>query len=588
MTTAMANSLTYKLPANISDKLDQTLKSWSGGKVGQLWKKDAALWTGKDEAKWLDWLNLPEEELKKLGEYQSFADEVKGQFNHVLLLGMGGSSLAPEVFSITYGGAVPVVGAATSPSVSAGYPSLRILDSTDPQQIRNLTASVNFEKTLFVVSSKSGSTLEPNIYMAHFLALAKAKLGEKAASHFVAITDPGSKLEGFARAEKFRHIFHGLPGVGGRYSALSPFGVVPATLIGMDMPKFLAAALQTAQDCKESNAEKNPGVLLGAIMGSAALCGHDKLTIVTSPSIHDFGAWLEQLVAESTGKEGKAIIPVDLEELGDASVYGQDRLFVFVKLDGDKNADSVIEAKLSELAAAGHPVVTITLADKINLAAEFFRFEIATAVAGAVISINPFDQPDVEASKIETRELTEAYEKNGSLPPESPFYEEGHIKLFTDKENESVLKSGKNLVDILRTHLSRLSNGDYFALLAYIEMNAHHMEEMQKLRHLLRDKKKVATCLGFGPRFLHSTGQAYKGGPNSGVFLQITCDDVADLAVPGQKYTFGVVKQAQARGDFQVLVSRKRRALRVHLNKDQNNSISTALKQLADALASLL
>lgn len=578
MTTAMANPLTYKLPPTISSRLEETLKSWSGSKIEKLWARDASLWTGKDEAKWLDWLNLAEEQLKALPEYQGFAREVKeAGFTDVLLLGMGGSSLAPEVFSITYGSA-------------AGYPRLRILDSTDPQQIRHLDATVNVEKTLFVVSSKSGSTLEPNIYMAHFLAMAKEKLGGKASSHFVAITDPGSKLETYARAENFRRIFHGYPGVGGRYSALSPFGVVPAALIGLDLSNFLGAAQRMTLDCKETTADKNPGVLLGAIMGSAALAGHDKLTIVTSPAIHDFGAWLEQLVAESTGKEGKAIIPVDLEHLGDNSVYGADRLFVFVKLEGDKSSfngvdNAAIEKKLNELAAHNHPVVTITLADKINLAGEFYRFEIATAVAGAVIGINPFDQPDVEASKIETKELTASYEKNGSLPAEAPFYEEGLIKLFSDADNAAALKAkGDNLVAMLKAHFDRLGKDDYFALLAYIEMNQEHVAAAQEMRHLLRDKKHVATCLGFGPRFLHSTGQAYKGGPNSGVFLQVTCEDANDLAVPEQKYSFGIVKQAQARGDFQVLTTRKRRALRVHLGKD----LAAGLKQLHEAVVKAL
>lgn len=580
MKTTVANPLTYKLTPALNSQLEACLANWTAeNKVEKLWNKEAQLWTGKDEAKWLDWLNLPEEQHKVLGDYESFAAEIKAAgFTNVLLLGMGGSSLAPEVFSITYGAA-------------AGYPSLRILDSTDPQQIRNLDASVDFASTLFVVSSKSGSTLEPNIYMAHFLTAAREKLGAKAAEHFVAITDPGSKLEAYARAEKFRRIFHGYPAVGGRYSALSPFGIVPAALLGMDLNTFLSCAQAMSVDCKEKNADKNPGVLLGAIMGVAARAGHDKMTIVTSPAIHDFGAWLEQLVAESTGKEGKAIIPVDLEHLGDASVYGEDRLFVFVKLAGDKSHfngvdNEAIEAKLKTLAEHGQPVVTIELADKINLAAEFFRFEIATAVAGSIIGINPFDQPDVEASKIETKELTNSYEKTGTLPAEAPFFEEGQIKLFSDSENSSYLqeRGGKTLAGILKAHFDRLGKGDYFALLAYIEMNQEHVEAAQTMRHLLRDQKHVATCLGFGPRFLHSTGQAYKGGPNSGVFLQVTCDDARDLAVPAQKYSFGIVKQAQARGDFQVLTSRHRRALRVHLGQD----LGAGLKQLQEAVQKAL
>jgi transaldolase/glucose-6-phosphate isomerase len=309
--------------------------------------------------------------------------------------------------------------------------------------------------------------------------------------------------------------------------------------------------------------------------------------------VHDFGAWLEQLVAESTGKLGKAIIPVDLEGLSaNTDVYGDDRLFVFIKLKGDGGTfngldNTIIEERLGQLAAKGHPVVTIELSEKIDLADEFFRFEIATAVAGAIIEINPFDQPDVEASKIETRELTDEYEKNGSLPAEKSFFEEGQVQLFSDSVNVAALEktaSDKTLVGMLRAHLDRLGKGDYFALLNYIEMSKEHVETMQKIRLNVRDHKHVATCLGFGPRFLHSTGQAYKGGPDTGVVLQLTCEDSDDLAVPGQKYSFGVVKSAQARGDFQVLTSRKRRALRVHITGD----LEAGLKQLSQAVTEAL
>jgi len=572
------SSLTYQLPTALADTLSQTLALWTKDSlVEKIWQKDATLWTNKDEAQWLEWLHVVADQQKALPEYEQFAKEIKeAGFTDVLLLGMGGSSLAPEVFAITYGS-------------KAGYPRLRILDSTDPQQIRHLDATVDLKKTLFVVSSKSGSTLEPNIYMAHFLSLVKEAVGSEAGSHFVAITDPGSKLEVVAKNEKFRRIFHGYPGIGGRYSALSPFGIVPAALIGLDLQTFLGRAQEMTTLCQDTVAQNNPGVLLGTIMGVAAKAGRNKLTIVTSAAIHDFGAWLEQLVAESTGKLGKAIIPVDLEGLStNTEVYGDDRLFVFIKLKGDTTSfngldNTIIEERLAQLAALGHPVVCIELSEKINLADEFFRFEIATAVAGAIIEINPFDQPDVEASKIETRELTDEYEKNGSLPAEKPFFAEGQIKLFSDEVNIAVLDrvaSAKTLDGMLKAHLDRLGKGDYFALLNYIEMSQEHVELAQKIRLNVRDKKHVATCLGFGPRFLHSTGQAYKGGPDTGVVLQVTCEDSDDLAVPGQKYTFGVVKSAQARGDFQVLTSRKRRALRVHIGGD----LEAGLKQLAAAV----
>lgn len=580
--STVVNNLSHKLPQSLTDSVAKTLSAWTAeGNVAKIWQKDATLWTNKDEAKWLEWLDVVATQQKALPEYQAFAEEIKAAgFTDILLLGMGGSSLAPEVFAITYGS-------------KPGYPRLRILDSTDPQQIRNLDATVDLKKTLFIVSSKSGSTLEPNIYMAHFLSMVKQAVGEKAGSQFVAITDPGSKLETVAKADGFRRIFTGFPGIGGRYSALSPFGVVPATLTGLDMQTFLGLAQEMTVQCSDSNAEKNPGVLLGAIMGEAARAGRDKLTIVTSPAIHDFGAWLEQLVAESTGKEGKAIIPVDLETLStDTTVYGDDRLFVYVKLEGDTGKfngldNAAIEERLDALNAKGHPVVQITLQNKIDLACEFFRFEIATAVAGAITGINPFDQPDVEASKIETRTLTDEYEKTGTLPSEKPFFEDGQFQLFSDESNASALQKAsadKTISGMLKAHFDRLGKGDYFAFLNYIEMSEKHVEATQKIRLLVRDKKHVATCLGFGPRFLHSTGQAYKGGPNTGVVLQLTCEDAQDLAVPGQKYSFGVVKAAQARGDFEVLTDRKRRALRLHIT----GSLEAGLKALGEAVTKAL
>jgi len=327
-------------------------------------------------------------------------------------------------------------------------------------------------------------------------------------------------------------------------------------------------------------------VVLGIILGTAARNGRDKVTIITSPGISDLGAWLEQLLAESTGKQGKGIIPVDREELGPPETYGNDRIFAYVRLDSAP--DSAQDAKVAVLEEAGHPVVRISVADIYDLGQEFFRWEIATAVAGSIIGINAFNQPDVEASKIATRNLTAEYEKTGSLPAEGPLLEDRGIKLFTDPKNADTLMkaagSDKSLAGYLRAHLNRLSTRDYFALLAYIEMNPEHQQNLQEVRHALRDKKRVATCLGFGPRFLHSTGQAYKGGPNTGVFLQVTCDDAADLPVPGQKYTFGVVKAAQARGDFQVLAERGRRVLRVHLGSDLKSGLNKLWEAFRQAL----
>jgi len=324
--------------------------------------------------------------------------------------------------------------------------------------------------------------------------------------------------------------------------------------------------------------------VLGIVLGSAAKAGRDKITIVTSPGISDLGAWLEQLIAESTGKQGKGIIPVDREDLGGPEVYGNDRVFAYLRLEGAPDAQQ--DAKVAAIEKAGHPVLRIAVADKYDLGQEFFRWEIATAVAGSIIGINAFNQPDVEASKIATRNLTSEYEKTGSLPAEKPVLEDKGIKLFTDEKNAAELAkaagSDKTLVGYLRAHLNRIKAGDYFAVLGYIQMNEAHEKALSGIRMNVRDTKHVATCLGFGPRFLHSTGQAYKGGPNSGVFLQITCDDAVDLPVPDQKYTFGVVKAAQARGDFQVLAERGRRALRVHLGADLKAglaSLAAAVKQ---------
>jgi hypothetical protein len=357
--------------------------------------------------------------------------------------------------------------------------------------------------------------------------------------------------------------------------------------MGVDTKKFLSRAAEMVSACGPgANVEENPGAALGVILGTAAKAGRDKITIITSPAIADLGAWLEQLIAESTGKIGKGIIPVDREALASPEFYGTDRIFAYVRLENAVDADQ--EAKVAAIEKAGHPVIRITMADTYDLGAEFFRWEIATAVAGAIIGINAFNQPDVEASKIATRALTEEYEAKGSLPAEKPILEDNGVKLFTDEKNAAELAqaagSDKTLAGYLKAHLGRIHAGDYFAVLGYIQMNAEHEENLQSIRHAVRDKKKVATCLGFGPRFLHSTGQAYKGGPNSGVFLQITCDDSVELPVPGQKYTFGIVKAAQARGDFQVLAERGRRALRVHLGVNLKAGLATLQAAINQAL----
>jgi transaldolase / glucose-6-phosphate isomerase len=558
---AKTDMQTYSLPAGFDNEVKKTLEEWtSAGKMRRLWARDATLWTNTDESKWLGWLGVTEDQIMQARQLEQIAQEVKAQkFTHALLLGMGGSSLCPEVLRKTFG-------------KIDGFPELHVLDSTDPAEIKSVESKIDIKRTLFIVSSKSGTTLEPNIFKEYFFERVKNVSGaESAGKQFIAITDPGSKLEEVAAKDKFRHVFHGVPSIGGRYSALSDFGLVPGAVMGLDVHKFLDRTEEMVEACASSvPVKQNPGAVLGAILGTLAKNGRDKVTLITSPGIHDLGAWLEQLLAESTGKQGKGLIPVDREEIGAPEVYGNDRVFAYVRLESAPDKDQ--DAKVAALEKAGNPVVRMALRDTYDLGQSFFRWEIATAVAGSVIGINAFNQPDVEASKVATRNLTDQYEKTGSLPEEKPILEERGIKLFADEKNAAALASAagkdKSLAAYVRAHIARARSGDYFATLAYIEMNDANEASLQKIRHAVRDKKRVATCLGFGPRFLHSTGQAYKGGPNSGVFLQITCDDAADLQVPGQKYTFGVVKAAQARGDFAVLAERNRRALRVHLGKD--------------------
>jgi len=567
------NKLTYKLPDQLAGPVAASLDDWKkNNKIARLWQKDASLWSGTDESNWLGWLTITEEQYAHLDALQQIAADVKkARFKHALLLGMGGSSLCPEVLRMTFG-------------KIKGHPELHVLDSTDPAQIRAIEAKVDLKSTVCIVSSKSGSTLEPNIYKQYFFERVKAKVGEKeVGNRFVAITDPGSKMQQVAEADKFRKIFFGIPSIGGRYSAISNFGMVPAAVMGLNVAKFLKSTEEMVIACRPSSAaDVNPGVILGTVLGVAANHGRDKLTIVTSPGIFDLGAWLEQLIAESTGKIGKGIIPVDRERLAKPAAYGNDRVFAYLRLASKPNKAQ--DAAVAALEKAGHPVVRITLPNAGTLGQEFFRWEIGTAVAGSIIGINAFNQPDVEASKIETKKLTTQYEATGSLPPEVPFFEDKGVKLFADEKNVAAVH-GPKLADVLRAHLSRLGAGDYFAVLGYIPMNAANEKALQGIRHAVRDKKKVATVLGFGPRFLHSTGQAYKGGPNSGVFLQITCDDAKDLPVPGQKYTFGIVKAAQARGDFAVLSERGRRALRVHLGKNLKSGLAALAKAVQKAIA---
>jgi hypothetical protein len=428
--------------------------------------------------------------------------------------------------------------------------------------------------------------LEPNVLKQYFFDEMKKAVGaDKAGSHFLAITDPGSKMEQVAKKDGFWRIFYGDPQIGGRFSALSDFGVVAATVAGLDIEWLLAEAEKAVVSAKLAPAEENPAVKLGLTLGTAAKAGRDKITIFTSPEIFDLGAWMEQLIAESTGKKGLGITPVDREAIAAPEFYGSDRIFVYIRLAG--TADASQDAKVEALEKAGQPVIRIEISDRYEIFGQFFTWEVATAVAGSVMGINPFNQPDVESAKIETRALTAAYEKTGKLPAREPVMVgmKGKVDfmLYATEAYAATLKAtgaDQTLAGYLKAHLDQLHAGDYFAALAFLPNFPEYEKAIQGLRHKVRDAKHVATCLGFGPRFLHSTGQDYKGGPNTGVFLQITADHATDVAIPEQKLTFGVVLDAQAAGDLAVLESRGRRVLRVHLGAD----IAAGLKTLAEAV----
>jgi len=563
------------LGSEIGKAIEKATEDWrASGKIRRLWHRDKSIWTGTDEDKWLGWLTSAAS--ADIADYEDFARRVKGQnFTDAVVLGMGGSSLGPEVLAETF-------------AKKPGFPKLRVLDSTDPAQVRAMEKAIDIARTLFIVSSKSGGTTEPNALKNYFFTRVAKAIGSRKAGHrFIAVTDPGSSLEKVATQQGFARIFHGDPSIGGRYSVLSPFGLVPAAAAGIDVGKLVKHTLSMVRSCADDvPPHENPGVQLGLAMGLAGLEGRDKVTILSSNKIADFGAWAEQLIAESTGKDGKGLIPIDNEPLGDVAVYGSDRFFIDIRTEGETDAKH--EEKLAAIEKAGHPVVRIVMKSIEHIGQEFFRFELATAVAGSVLGINPFNQPDVEDAKIKTRELTATFEKTGRLPPENPVMSSAQADLYTDDKNAAALrKSGADgdLGSWLKAHLNRSYAGDYVALLAYVERNSTHIEELQHMRLAVRDSRHLATCAEFGPRFLHSTGQAYKGGPDNGVFLQITSDDADDLPIPGQKASFGVIKAAQARGDFDVLTERGRRALRVHLKGDLEEGLKMLDVSIRNALS---
>lgn len=525
----------------------------------------------------MGWIDIVERQQKELSSFAELGGDIQSAgFQTALLLGMGGSSLCPEVLGKTFGR-------------QANFPELRIVDSTDPAQVMAACDEVNLGEALVIVASKSGSTLEPNILKQFFFEEMTRAVGvNEVGSHFVAITDPGSKIESVAKMERFRYIFHGDPQIGGRYSALSNFGVIPATVAGLNIGRLFDEAAKAVASAKQP-VSNNAAVQLGLLLGTAANAGRDKLTFFTSPELCDLGAWLEQLIAESTGKQGKGITPVDREAAGPPEAYGNDRVFAYIRLKDttDTSAQSNLDAKVAALEAAGHPVIRFEIADLYEIFGQFFTWEVATAVAGSVMGINPFNQPDVESAKLETRALTAEYENTGKLPERVPVLKEAGIEVYATEDYAARLKSAANkqtLIGLLRAHLNQIHPGDYFAVLAFLPMFNELESTVQAFRHKVRDRKKVATCMGFGPRFLHSTGQDYKGGPNTGVFLQITARHSDDMDIPGHKYSFGVVIDAQAAGDLAVLEARGRRALRVHLG----GGVKAGLMALNTAISAAL
>jgi len=539
------------------------------GFAKKLWAKDPSLWT-KDPATQekvrnrLGWLTVTETLADKTGDLVVFARSIKDAgFTHGVLLGMGGSSLCPEVCREIYG-------------VAQDDLDLRVLDSTDPATIVGIESSLDFKKTLFIVASKSGTTHEVQALYRYFFEKMKAVEPTETGKHFVAITDPGTPLERLAREQNFRRIFLNPSDIGGRYSALSYFGLVPAALIGMDLQGFLDRADGMVQDCASHiPISENPGIYLGAVLGELGKAGRDKVTLIASPSIQSFGVWLEQLLAESTGKEGRGLIPVVGETVGPPSVYGNDRLFIYLRIG--PHPDPALDPAVEALQRAGHPVLSIFLQDPLDVGREFFRWELATAVACAILRVNPFDEPNVTESKENTHRVLQAFYPTGRLDLPTPILEAEGVCLYGNVAPGNVLPK-----DTLWAFLNQSRARDYITLMAYLERSQGHETLLQKIRLLIRDHFHLATTLGYGPRFLHSTGQLHKGGPPKGLFLQITSEDTQDLPIPDEQYTFGILKKAQALGDYHSLTRKGLRALHLHLSRHAGRDLKTVLGWLQD------
>ncbi len=570
------------VPLNLDQNVRSTLGKLQEQRFSQrLWDRDPSLWKSEPAAQKiirnaLGWLTIARAMRKQQDALINFADEVRQTgFRHAVLLGMGGSSLCPDVLRSTFGAA-------------PGYLDLQVLDSTVPANIARVEQSIELAKTLFLVSSKSGGTTETLSFYQYFYEQVRKLKGEQAGEHFVAITDPGTGLEKLAAQRRFRQVFSGAPDIGGRYSALSNFGMVPAALIGLDVKDVFDRAESMMAECgPEVPLQNNPGVVLGATLAEAARAGRDKITFVFSPEIATFADWVEQLIAESTGKEGKGLVPVAGESLGEPSSYSDDRIFVRMRVASDSGEGT--EQNLKALEEAGHPVIRIGLESKLGLAREFFRWEIATATAGALLEINAFDQPNVQESKDNTKRLLEVFKSEGKLPQEKALLASEGLEFYCDDETRGRLERDAQAADsaesLLAGFLDEARPGDYAAVMAYLVRTPETEARLQSIRLCLRDNLRAASTLGFGPRFLHSTGQLHKGGPNKGLFLQITAADPHDLAIPEEPYTFSVLKQAQALGDLESLESKQRRVLRIHIAKDTEAGLHRLLKAIEAAAA---
>jgi transaldolase/glucose-6-phosphate isomerase len=565
-------SIITSLPPAVENAFKLRVSAWEqNDTVGRIWAGDASLWTNSDEHKWLGWLDVIEAQLASLDQLREVQrNAATNRFDHALVLGMGGSSLSAKLFRTVFGRI-------------DGAPDLHVLDSTDPAQIKSLENQLDLSRTLFIISSKSGTTLESKMFRRYFFKRVEESLGAKrAANNFIAITDSGSELDEIARLFGFSQIVHGVPNIGGRYSALSSFGMIPASIIGLDVERLLRRADVMRVQCGPNiPVRNNPGAILGLALGVAAEYGRDKVTIVTSPRILELGGWLEQLLSESTGKRGKGLIPVVGECLGGSDSYGMDRVFVYVR--DECNPDKTQDRAVDKLKSDGQAVISMHLQEIYDVGAELFRWEFATIVAAAVLGVNPFDQPDVEASKLATKRLTKAYERTGEFPVERPIARDQDLDLYcNDVKMIDLADTGKSLdlTRVVTEHLSKLAEGDYLAILAYVELNSVNHDVLQRIRHSINHACRVATCLGYGPQYLHSTGQLYKGGPNTGVFFQITCEDVYDLPVPGFACSFGAMKASQALGDFESLSKRGRRVVRMHIRGE----VQSGLHRIAELI----